>query len=312
MSLNDLPLESAPKGPTLFQLQNWKVITLVGKDAKDYLHRISTADFRNINSGSALHTLFLGRDGRMLAECYVVWDCDITFKLIVPVVCHAALLAVIDQYHFTEEIAVESTSESVAVILGPGSLDESMLTGEKALLYPVKFGKLAGALVILPAGSDSDVQLREIASRLTLAIGDRAEFTRLRVFNMLPEFGNEIEAGKTIPLEVGMKSSISFTKGCYPGQEIIARVNNLGHPANMLVMLQVTAKERPPEGMQLTAHGKKIGSLTTTYGPLADGTYLCLGMMKWSFREVGTRLTAVSEGREYVAEVKMNTLDAQQ
>ena len=122
-----------------------------------------------------------------------------------------------------------------------------------------------------------------LASGLQL-IGD-AEHDYLRIEAALPRFGRELTADY-IPLESGLWSDVSFNKGCYTGQEIIARMESRGRLAKSLVRLKLP--EMVDEGAELTSQGKKAGSITS----IANGPagVLALGYVKTSMQETGNGL----------------------
>lgn len=94
----------------------------------------------------------------------------------------------------------------------------------------------------------------------------------------------------SLPHETGLLSqAVSFTKGCYRGQEIVARMEHLGHPARKLAMLRFKTDLLPVAGSQVFA-GKDgseiIGAITSsTVSPLAGHQSLALAMMKWGFHQ---------------------------
>jgi folate-binding protein YgfZ len=113
-----------------------------------------------------------------------------------------------------------------------------------------------------------------------------------------PVFGIDM-TDDTIPLEAGIEErAISFTKGCYVGQEIIIRVMHRGHGrvARKLVSLRVDG-ERPAAGSRLFAGGRDIGFLTTVADSPGFGI-IAMGYVHRDFVEPGTRVeVAINESR---------------
>ena len=101
-------------------------------------------------------------------------------------------------------------------------------------------------------------------------------YNMLRIRAGLPSVGRELSE-KFIPLEVGLWDEVSFTKGCYTGQEIIARMESRQRLAKMLVRLYLSAEVKAPS--DLYHDGRAVGQLTSS-ATAPDGTILALGVIK--------------------------------
>ncbi|MCE9589949.1 MAG: hypothetical protein K8S99_05435 [Planctomycetes bacterium] len=109
----------------------------------------------------------------------------------------------------------------------------------------------------------------------------------------------------TLPHETGiLAATASFTKGCYLGQEIVARMQNLGHPKKVLVGLKFEDDRLPIAGAQVFepaeaagVSGTVIGGVTSsTLAPMLGGKAVALAMMKWGKHRAGTRAAVPAEG----------------
>lgn len=143
--------------------------------------------------------------------------------------------------------------------------------------------RLAGGGFMLKVPVESE---ETIISALSAA-GSRpiteSEFDALRVEAKLPRLRHEL-TGDFIPLETGLWDDVSFTKGCYTGQEIIARMDSRGKIAKQLVQLDTQGEM--PVGTAVTANGKPAGTITTSAGNRA------LAYVKTSILEKQIALTA--------------------
>ncbi|MEM8495321.1 MAG: glycine cleavage T C-terminal barrel domain-containing protein [Planctomycetota bacterium] len=111
------------------------------------------------------------------------------------------------------------------------------------------------------------------------------------------DFGpNNLPAEATL-----VESHVSFTKGCYPGQEAVARMKNLGHPKKMLVALQVENEGVPIAGTEVfdaDDAGRVIGAITSSAAsPLRGQRALAIAMMRWGRHEPGTRVKVAADGQ---------------
>ena len=119
-------------------------------------------------------------------------------------------------------------------------------------------------------------------------VGHQA-FETLRIEAGVPRFGVELH-DKAIPLEAGFEDAISFTKGCYLGQEIIARLDTLGTPAKMLRRLVIDGEEVPERGTKIyPADGGKraIGSVESAADSPRFGSPVALAYIKRGHNEIG-------------------------
>lgn len=231
-------------------------ITLAGPDAQDFLHRLTTADARNLEVGKGMAGCFLNAQGRIRA-IFTLWRYgqeDFAFELDggVDGRWKRELLGAIDQYTFAEKMALTDVSalecrwifadsESEASLLtqigAPGlrafetvaTDDEIRLCHQGNLQYGRpsitawgRPGRLEAWLErALPDASHADAKLLE----------------RWRIEAVRPRLDSEI-TDATIPLEAGLIDAVSTQKGCYPGQEVIERIVSLGAPARRLALIE--------------------------------------------------------------------------
>ncbi len=114
-----------------------------------------------------------------------------------------------------------------------------------------------------------------------------------------------------LPAEAGVvEESVSFTKGCYTGQEAVARMKSLGHPKRLLVGLRVDGEALPMSGASVFevdaagGVGKEIGAVTSsTASPLRGGRAVAIAMVRWGRHAASTRVLIASEQEHVPAEV---------
>jgi len=310
--------QKARSGCVLFHLEKWAAVRLSGPDAREFLQRMSTQDLRNLSVGQGLQSLLLKGDGRIVADCAVLCEATDTFLLLAPEACRQPLLEQLDRFHFSENFSTSDlSSESYpGMLAGPRSAEYASVmakifqeTNEQFSAAEVEFAPHSPRLVFrVPAAA-----FQTYSSRLYTALEDSGGvvggedlFACLRVEEGIPLFGEDLDE-KTIPLEAGLKPAISFTKGCFPGQEIVARINNLGHPANVLVGLRLPETVESLTGRDLISEDKVIGRITSAAFSPALGGMLGLGFVKWSQREVGTvlKIPDIPETSAVVVEVPL-------
>lgn len=138
-------------------------------------------------------------------------------------------------------------------------------------------------------------------------------FNTLRVEAREPWFHIDF-GGESIPGETGwLEKTCSFTKGCYVGQEIVARMKNLGHPKQLVAALQFDGDTLPAAGEQVVSitkndegesQAKTVGVVTSsTISPMQGGKAIALATLKWGHHQPGTTLHTHAEGKLVAAKV---------
>lgn len=310
---------AARRAAGLLDQTGMALIEVTGRDAADYLHRMLTSSVKSLSPGQGGRSAVLKGDGRMVSPATVFRTGSESFLLLAPGVCRASLGAHLDKYLITEEAEIRDRSEDDAAFAVAGPLAAGVVSavagadvhslGELASA-PGRFGasevlvlrtdpfRLPGFLLLVPAASEAAA--REALAGQVLSAGgsilNQEACTVLRVEAGEPEFGTDMNES-TIPLEAGLREAIDFRKGCFPGQEIVARIENLGHPAKMLVGLTLPPEdERSAAGTPLFFDGKETGRITSAVMSPALGRRIALATVKWDQREPGTELELKEPG----------------
>ncbi len=133
------------------------------------------------------------------------------------------------------------------------------------------------------------------------AVGLRA-LSVLRLEAGIPWYGFDVDE-TTIPLEAGLESALSFTKGCYIGQETIAMIRYRGHINRKLVGLRFERGELPHSGDHIFAEGADVGWITSAAVSLSLGVPIALGYVKCAWADPGTPVRVRRAADEVEAEV---------
>jgi folate-binding protein YgfZ len=149
-----------------------------------------------------------------------------------------------------------------------------------------------GLTLIGPARAAAAVTQRLFAAGadLGMAEGDAATFDAARIEAGTPCFGRDVTA-ENLPQEVGRDAqAISFVKGCYLGQETVARIDALGHVNKHLRRLKIRQGPVPPQGATIEAAGKVVGTITSAAESPAGGDPIALGYVRSSHAAAGTEV----------------------
>ena len=236
------------------------VVRITGPDRLSWLHSLSTQDLEHLEPGQSAETLILSPQGHIEHHLTLTDDGDALWAHVEPGTA-GALLAFLESMRFMLRVESADVTGDYAVLTVTGGLPEAGPPPGDAL-PPGTAAAVRGALGtdLLVARGDLDRAATKFADGgLTLA-GMQA-YEALRIAARRPRFGLDTDH-RTIPHEVGwIESAVHLNKGCYRGQETVARVHNLGHPPRRLVFLHLDGSED-----RLPQHGDPVQLEEATIG----------------------------------------------
>ena len=242
-------------GAGLVDRSNRDVLRIGGQDRLSWLNSISTQKVDDLAAGSAQQSLILSPHGHVEHHLSVIDDGSTTWIHVEPGEA-ASLLEFLESMKFMMRVQATDVSEDYAVLTVCGPQVEARRRGRRR----------GGDGLRLRDGPDRAARQdrrdrrRACAARGTGWRGCSAH-EALRIAGHRPRFGTDTDH-RTIPHEMGwIESAVHLNKGCYRGQETVARVHNLGHPPRRLVMLHLDGSED-----KLPAHGDEVRNGDTVVG----------------------------------------------
>jgi tRNA-modifying protein YgfZ len=204
-----------------------------GADAEDFLQRMLSNDV----SGEVCDALLLTAKARVIAPLRVWRRGDGDFLLLTEPGLGETVRAALLRARFAAKCEVELEEHTSAVVFGEAE-------GISNLDYGVAAVEVLDEPLLPTVGDD--------------------ELEALRITAGTPRFGHEID-DRVLPAEAGLvERAVSLTKGCYPGQEPIARLHYRGHANRGLRVLAVDGPELPEYDAELTYDGKPVGRVTSS------------------------------------------------
>ena len=287
------------------------LVEVSGGDATDYLHRRLTGNVKTMATGESRPMLLLGGDGRMISDLHLFRSETDRYLLVGQPVVRDTLAVQVERYVIMDDVKVEdiSVERAVVALVGPASsqlrnllMSTSEVVPSVVVMALDDIGVTGYALVVKNTMREIWFERATDAAReLDGGACGHLAYDAMRVKNAVPLFGTDT-SNSTIPLEAGLDNLIDFNKGCFPGQEVVARINNLGHPARVLVQIQGEIGTMEV-GAEMEADGKSLGKVTSVAS--FDGTDLALAWVKWDYRGAGTKLMAsTSKGKVEVEVTK--------
>jgi len=273
-------------GEGYVDLSHRGVIAVTGPDRLSWLHSLLSQSVERLAPGESALALLLDPHGRVEHELHIVDDGSTAWITTEPGAA-PAMAAYLDSMRFMLRVEVRDASDEYAVVWQPvRAADE----GHPTWLVPEAFAGLAAP----DAGGDWD---RLLAARPGVLTGrevivpiDRLDafvaaagppagtwaLEALRIAAGVPREGVDTD-DRTIPNEMGwLGPAVHLAKGCYRGQETVARTHNLGRPPRRLVLLHLdgSAERLPARGSTVTADGRSVGTVGSSawhheLGPIA-------------------------------------------
>jgi folate-binding protein YgfZ len=215
-------------------------VRVAGPEAEAYLNRMVSNDVAALGPGEACQALLLTAKARVIAPLVVLRRGHEDFLLLTEPELAERVQSELRRFRFAAKAEIEPEEHTSHVVFG----GEGIPTAD--------YGE--PAVEVLDAGLEPTVTAEELE--------------QLRIRAGTPAWGKEID-DRVLPAEAGLtERAVSFTKGCYPGQEPIARLHYRGHANRGLRVL--TLAELPAPESELSYEGKNVGRITSA-APFAEG-----------------------------------------
>ena len=284
-----------------------------GEDALDLINRLSTNGIVNLAPGQGAPTILTTDRGRILDLLGVVNTGDYVLLITSPD-CQQAVIDWLDKYTIMEDLEVEDISGQTAAFtlcgpacaatlasvmapalaagdleeLGPYAVLEGSIDGQAALITRRPLGDMVAFDVVVDTASASLVW-EALATAGATPVGLEA-FNAALVQNAVPRHGREMGDAYN-PLEAGLIGSVDFAKGCYIGQEVIARLDTYQKVQRYLVRLRFSEDARVEEGAGLELDGLRVGQVTSLATIPSTGQLAGLGYVRTARANPGQTLT---------------------
>lgn len=235
------------------------VLRATGKDAKDYLHRVTTQDLKSLAPGASAYAALLEPKGHLVADLHVVVEPD-GVLLVMDAGAAAGALPHLRRYVVMSKVAFEDLSPSLrrVPVLGPQAGSRTGRVPGARLVADGRRG-VPATDVLLPASEAEELRAALVAEGAAALCEEEME--ALRVLGGFARFGADM-GPERLPMEAGLtRDAISFSKGCYTGQEVVLRATARGHLQRGLVQLALPPGAGP--GTPLAASGQEVGRVTS-------------------------------------------------
>lgn len=293
-------LDAARGGLAVGPVQRRALLRATGKDARDYLHRMSTQVVNGLAPGRTTYAAFLTAKGHLLGEGHLLGLEDGVLLDLDPLAL-AQTRAPLEKFVIMDDVTFEDLSESHALVpvLGAGAAAALAASPVPAAFLHENGRRGAPGLdLVLPLAEAERARAGLLAAGASPL--DEEALEVLRILGGFARFGTDMDVTR-LPMEAALtRSAIAFDKGCYTGQEVVLRATQRGQIQRGLVQLDLPPGLSP--GVKLLAGGAEVGVVTSA-ADTPEGR-VGLGYLRRAHWTPGLRLSvAGAEGEVVVRRV---------
>lgn len=315
---------AAQEAVELFELRDRTQIEFTGDDRVSFLNNFCTNDLKQLAPGGGCEAFLANIKGRVLGHVFLFVEDDSLWLETVPGQ-EDALIAHLDKYLISEEVEMHRRSGEYGelYLTGPKTFDalrdrgvaldlpEIGMHGRTEIagigdisMRRVDWFDTPGLLLVMPGESLPAVREHLTAGGAIKPAGLTA-FEVLRIESRFPWYGRDITDDNLAQEVARTDRAISFTKGCYLGQEPIARIDAMGHVNRELRGLRFEAGPLPTPGDSIFAPGdeKEIGRITSAARLSEAHPAVALGYVRSQFADAKTQVEAAIDGARHTATV---------
>jgi aminomethyltransferase len=295
--------EALRRGAAWIDVSGRGRIVARGRDRARLLHNLTSNEVKKLAPGSGCYAFFLNPQGRIQADLTMFCFPE-HFLLDTEPDLSETVQQNIRKYVIADQVELEDISAATAAVAIEGSGAAGTLSGLGAPVPGSDYAHLPwdgftvaavsltgqpGFRIYAPAAAREELIHRIAAAGAVPASAEDAR--QVRIENGRPRYGEDIR-DTNLPQETQQMHAVSFTKGCYLGQEIVERIRAQGHVNKKLVRVEIDAPAPLASGAKLTAEGAEAGEITSSVFSPDSGRTLGLAYVRTPHAEPGTALEA--------------------
>ena len=269
-----------------FELDDRLLISVFGEDTLSFLQTQTTNDVLSLAIGEGQNNAITDRKARLLAAFSIHRDGQNSVLILIDKKQGEGVIDLLETYHFSEAVSFDPAPPQsfLIAIQGPKSpalmqeligaappdkingIQTASLLGQEVLIINKTFTGEEGYILGVPQSAKEKILSRLLEAGKKFGLGETGPEAReiLRVETGLPVYGQDMDAKHILP-ETGLEhSSVSYSKGCYIGQEVIARIKTYGSPSFALMGLILGPDNLPARDATIKLKAKKIGVIKSS------------------------------------------------
>lgn len=316
--------QAVKQGVGLCDLSHRGLVQMTGADRQRFLHAMVSNDTERLQPGQGCYATLLTNKGKLVADFAVYADADAYWLDFEPQVA-PVFIETIDFFIISDDVTLTDETDDWGVIAlqGPTATDllsfacgqelpdlepyahvTCQLGGQEARLIRHSYTGEDGYQLVVPREAMPAVWSALWEHRETCdgrAIGLDA-LDILRIEAGIPRLGQDMTED-TIPIEANLTHAISYTKGCYIGQEVIARIDARGHVNRQLTGLRLDGDALPKFGDKIASPEREVGWITSVAHSPTLNQNIAMGYIRREALEPGTQLEVQAQDETLSATV---------
>lgn len=274
------------------------LIRMTGEDRARLLHAMTTNHIQQLKPGDWCYTFFLNAQGRILADAYVLCR-DEEILLDVEPERRVFVMEHLDKFIIADDVTLEDVTEQYALVGIEGA--HSAAPDTFGLAVPGITATGASGVRVYVEAARRDELLAQLAAA-GIPEADAAAVEAVRLENARPRYGVDVTEGYLVQ-ETRLMHAVSFSKGCYLGQEIVERVRARANPHKYLTHLWIETETAPAPGTELKGGGASVGKITSAAYSPANGKVAALAYVQTAWTLAGKEMNC--EGARAVVSERM-------
>lgn len=303
--------EAVQQSVGLIALKERGKVRADGPDRVSFLHNMISNDVEKLEERAGRHSTFLTAQGKIVAEFYIYKLADFLL-LDLPSEAVGTTLETLNKYIIMDEVELSDCGSEWAhfSLQGPrcgellNGLDLQELPAKRleiclgnwqsrplVIIHKADFSQ-TGFEVLLASEHGEAFRQAVLEEGRELGVREVGGDARqvLRIEAGIPLFGAELDQSR-YPMEARLDDALDFSKGCYIGQEVVAKATYIGGVARLLARIELEGNHVPPSGSALLdADGRKVGALTSSTFSQALQRPIALGYVKKKYAQAGQPL----------------------
>ncbi len=280
-------------------------ILIQGRDRASFLHNMVSNDIKSLSPGSYRYATLLTPKGKMISDLYI-YAFENYFLIALNENLVQTVIDKLSAFVISEDVQIQNVTSSYGFlsIQGPQSttfIKANDLNSFKAQAFLHDRFSEDGYDIWVPIENIIPLWKHLNVGEKITPIG-MPTYQILRIEAGIPVFGVDMNEN-TIPNEANLEKAISWTKGCYPGQEIVARIKYLGNVRKILSGLIFEGEKIPKPQSKVFRDNKEIGNITSSVYSLALKKPIALGIIKKTPTDDGTQIEIEDETQRQAGEI---------
>jgi len=273
-------------------------IRVTGEDRARLLHAMTTQDVQALTPGQGCYAFFLNAQGRILGDVNIFCRED-SFLLDTEPETRQKLYDHIDRYIIADDVTLLDVTGEMSTIAIEGPQAAAVLERLGAPVPEADYATRSWSRSIVARVSSTGARgysifmlptkKAELIAALNIPEATREEARTVRIEHGKPRYGEEITE-RYLVQETAQLNAVSFSKGCYLGQEIVERVRSRAQIHRVLRRLTIDATEPPPAGTKLKSGDADSAEIASAIYSPALGKVAALAYVRTQFAEPGTEM----------------------